>query len=96
MAGRKGGKHNCPTSDREGKCVDRGVNRAAIVEIERTNGQVFAPNAADRAAMIRPSAKSLSIFGDINDLADTETDIFTMEGPTAEELREEDAENFAA
>lgn len=46
-------RNNCPTSDREGKCVEPAVSRDVLFSIERVNGDVFAPTNEDRAAAAR-------------------------------------------
>ncbi len=50
MASVLGATNNCPTSDRDGTCIDSRVNKLAVAEIERRNGQVFMPSPADIAA----------------------------------------------
>jgi hypothetical protein len=46
-----GGRNNCPTSDRNGICIDRNIHKQAVAEIEQHNGNVFMPRPEDRAAM---------------------------------------------
>ena len=93
--------NNCPTSDRDGACVQPEVARQAVREIEATNGHPFMPDANDRARMGKATVDN-DIFGsrfdEITELfkdadgADDEAEfagrisLDDLEGPTAEDL----------
>jgi len=60
MASVIGGRNNCPTSERDGICIDPRVNRQTVEEIERTNGHVFAPKPVDIA--VRDARDKAAMF----------------------------------
>lgn len=66
MASVLGGRNNCPTSGRDGICVDSAVNRETIKEIEGRSINPFMPDAADIAA--RDAREALFVPDDVGDL----------------------------
>ncbi len=58
MASRIGGRNNCPTSDRDGRCITRIINSETISAIAEMDGKPFMPSAEDRRAMKRRDQES--------------------------------------
>ena len=68
MASKIGGRNNCPTSNRDGICVDTDIDKQTQMDLAATNGNVFMPSPEDIVARDLRDREALFVADDTFDL----------------------------